>query len=68
MDEATLQELRNKIYAKERVTEEGAHGIGLKNVQDRIQMYFGEDYGIEVYSKENCFTKVLIHMPRQIET
>ena len=41
MDEATLQELRNKIYAKERVTEEGAHGIGLKNVQDRIQMYFG---------------------------
>lgn len=68
MDETTLQELRNKIYAKERVTEEGAHGIGLKNVQDRIQMYFGEEYGIEVYSKENCFTKVLIHMPRQIET
>ena len=53
MDETTLQELRNKIYAKERVTEEGAHGIGLKNVQDRIQMYFGEEYGIEVYSKEN---------------
>lgn len=68
MDEATLEKLRSKIYDEARVTEEGAHGIGLKNVQDRIQMYFGDSYGIEVFSKKDCFTKVLIHLPRQIET
>lgn len=67
MDEATLSELRSKIYSQTRVTEEGAHGIGLKNVQDRIQMYFGENYGVEVFSKEGCYTKVLIHLPMQIE-
>lgn len=67
MNEEELRELRKRIYANERVTEEGGHGIGLKNVQDRIQMYFGEEYGIEVYSKEKCFTKVLIQMPRQVD-
>lgn len=68
MSEDDLQELRKRIYASERVTQEGIHGIGLKNVQDRIQMYFGEEYGIEIYSKEKCFTKVMLHMPRQVET
>lgn len=64
MDEKTLEELRNKIYSQTRSTEEGGHGIGLKNVQDRVQLYFGEQYGIEVFSKEGCYTKVLIHLPR----
>lgn len=64
MDEKTLQALRDKIYADVRSTDESGHGIGLKNVQDRIQMCFGEAYGIEIYSKEGCYTKVLIRMPR----
>lgn len=64
MDEKTLEELRNKIYSQTRSTEEGGHGIGLKNVQDRVQLYFGEQYGIEIFSKEGCYTKVLIHLPR----
>lgn len=63
MSEQTLQELREKIYSQTRVTEEGAHGIGLKNVQDRIQLYFGEEYGMEIYSKEGCFTKILLNLP-----
>lgn len=67
MNEETLEALRNKIYAQTRVTEEGTHGIGLKNVQDRIQLYFGEAYGMEIFSMDGCFTKVLIHLPRYIE-
>lgn len=67
MNEVTLEALRNKIYDQTRVTEEGTHGIGLKNVQDRIQLYFGEAYGMEIFSMEGCFTKVLIHLPRYIE-
>lgn len=68
MSEEALEALRNKIYDRTRVTDEGSHGIGLKNVQDRIQLYFGEAYGMEIFSKEGCFTKVLIHLPRYMET
>ena len=67
MNEKTLQELREKVYAQTRATEESAHGIGLKNVQDRIQLYFGEKYGMEIYSKEGCFTKILLCLPRHME-
>lgn len=67
MNEETLEALRKKIYSQTRVTKEETHGIGLKNVQDRIQLYFGEDYGMEVYSMEGCFTKVLIRLPRHME-
>ena len=65
MDEKTLEELRRKVYSQTRSTEESGHGIGLKNVQDRVQLYFGEQYGIEIFSKEGCYTKVLIHLPRK---
>lgn len=65
MDEETLMNLRKKIYTQTRSTEEGGHGIGLKNVQDRVQLYYGEQYGIEIFSKEDCYTKVLIHLPRK---
>ena len=60
-----IEELRSKIYSQTRSTEESGHGIGLKNVQDRVQLYFGEQYGIEIFSKEGCYTKVLIHLPRK---
>lgn len=65
MDEKTLEELRRRIYSQTRSTEENGHGLGLKNVQDRIQLYFGEQYGIEIFSREGCYTKVLIHLPRK---
>ena len=39
------------------------NGIGLKNVQDRIHIAFGEAYGIEIVSKLGCFTKVIVRIP-----
>ena len=41
MDEKALEELRSKIYSQTRSTEESGHGIGLKNVQDRVQLTLG---------------------------
>ncbi|MCC8044413.1 MAG: histidine kinase [Clostridiales bacterium] len=38
-------------------------GIGLKNVQDRIRLTFGPAYGIEIASREGCYTKVRIRIP-----
>ncbi|BCN32193.1 sensor histidine kinase [Anaeromicropila herbilytica] len=40
------------------------NGIGLKNVQDRIRIHFGEQYGIDISSMLGCYTKVSIRIPR----
>ncbi|MFU7514311.1 cache domain-containing protein [Clostridium sp. HCS.1] len=38
-------------------------GIGLRNVHERIKLYFGEEYGLEVYSEPDEGTTIRIHMP-----
>lgn len=38
-------------------------GIGLRNVHKRIKLYFGEEYGLEVYSEPDEGTTIRIHMP-----
>ncbi|HLV09607.1 MAG TPA: ATP-binding protein, partial [Halanaerobiales bacterium] len=38
-------------------------GIGISNVQERIKLYFGEEYGIHIDSTLNCFTTVEITLP-----
>ncbi|WP_300379404.1 sensor histidine kinase [Clostridium sp.] len=40
-------------------------GIGLKNVHERIKLYFGEKYGLEIYSKPDEGTTIRIHMPKE---
>ena len=37
--------------------------IGIKNINDRIQLAFGEEYGLEIKSAEGEGTTVLIHVP-----
>lgn len=38
-------------------------GIGIFNVNERIKMYFGEEYGLDIQSVENLFTTVEITIP-----
>lgn len=38
-------------------------GIGLRNVHERIKLYFGDEYGLEVYSEPDEGTTIRIHMP-----
>lgn len=42
-------------------------GIGIKNVHDRIQIYFGENYGLFIESELDVGTKVVIRMPKILE-
>ncbi|MCR5283177.1 MAG: histidine kinase [Lachnospiraceae bacterium] len=63
MSEEELDNLRGKISGHIPSGGGSGNGIGLKNVQDRIRMEFGERYGIEVAAKENCYTKVCIRIP-----
>ncbi len=63
MNEEELNILRGKISGQVASGGGSGNGIGLKNVQDRIRMEYGEQYGIEVAAKENCYTKVCIRIP-----
>ena len=39
-------------------------GIGMKNVNDRLQIYFGRQYGLRVSSELDIGTRVEIRMPK----
>ena len=36
------------------------NGIGLHNIHERIRLMYGEQYGVEIFSMENCYTKVVL--------
>lgn len=63
MSEEQLLNLEQKVQGKLEISGGAGNGIGLKNVQDRIRMQFGEPYGLKFYSKEQCYTKVSVLLP-----
>lgn len=63
MTQENLEKLRQKISGEIEASGGSGNGIGLKNVQDRIQLSFGTGYGIEVASKLDCYTKIIIRIP-----
>ena len=42
-------------------------GIGIKNVNDRLRIYFGEPYGLTIHSEPDVGTCVEIRMPKVTE-
>lgn len=64
MDEAELQNVRD-VVTFGGGGEHSTNGIGLHNIHERIQLMYGSEYGVEVYSKEQCYTKVVLKIPVQ---
>jgi two-component system sensor histidine kinase YesM len=63
MSEDMLQVLRSRIRGEiEDLTHRG-NGIGLRNIQERIQLFYGDQFGVVVDSKEGCYTKVTLRVP-----
>jgi two-component system sensor histidine kinase YesM len=66
--EARLQELREKL-SENRLAESGSTkgigGIGIVNVHRRIQMVFGEKYGLQIVSEIGQGTKIIMLMPKK---
>lgn len=58
-----LQEVADTLLTNESRIEKKSSGIGLKNVHERIQLYFGTSYGLEIYSEPDEGTTIRIHMP-----
>lgn len=63
MDQEEVEKLYQRINGELEASGGSGNGIGLKNVQDRIKISFGEKYGIEIASKLGCYTKVMICIP-----
>lgn len=63
LDEAGLARLRRQIAGEERTRSSSGNGIGLKNVQDRIQMNYGAQYGLAVDSQPGAGTTVTVCLP-----
>ena len=63
MNDEELENLKKKIAGEIETSGGSSNGIGLKNVQDRLNMSFGDKYGIEVATKEGCYTKVSVRIP-----
>ncbi|NLY18993.1 MAG: hypothetical protein GX045_08615 [Clostridiaceae bacterium] len=40
--------------------------LGLKNVNHRINLHYGEDYGLKILSKQNWGTAVYMTIPAQL--
>lgn len=60
MDPEELAELRREI---DRPCKETEKGFGLANVNERIRMYFGEQYGVSIVSQKGKGTIVEIRIP-----
>ena len=57
MDEKFLESVRKKINKRD---DEEKGGIGLHNIHERIRLMYGDGYGVQIYSKKDCYTKVSI--------
>lgn len=67
MDEPTLKQLNEKLRRltlDEETAEPGKRGgIAMMNVNNRIKLLFGENYGLAFYSREGVGTDVVVKLP-----
>jgi two-component system sensor histidine kinase YesM len=61
IDEETLLKLNRQMQDKYNL--EGKH-VGVRNVNQRIKLIFGEKYGVNVSSQKNVGTKVTVRIPK----
>ncbi|WP_261305554.1 sensor histidine kinase [Paenibacillus andongensis] len=58
---------RLEALVKRPESPEQAVGYGLRNVNDRIQLYFGDEYGLQIESQPGQGTEVTLWLPFQSE-
>lgn len=62
----TAVQVEGLMGEKEHVASKRGSGIGVKNVNERIKLYFGEDYGLSIQSEPDEGTIITIRLPVQI--
>ena len=56
-------EFINENLGKTNKKEKGHQSIGMGNINERIKIFYGEKYGIHVFSELNIGTKVVLILP-----
>ncbi len=63
MTPAELDNLRKRISGRTKAAADNIHGIGLLNVNERIRLNYGPQYGIRVESTYGAGTTVTVRIP-----
>ena len=64
MDINKVQELQNHIDRNV----DKRYGLGLKNVNDRIKLFYGKRYGIVIEAQEGSYTKITLKLPNNVKS
>ncbi len=59
----TREQAEGLLTEKNHVASGRGSGIGVKNVNERIRLYFGEQYGLSIQSEPDVGTAVDIRIP-----
>lgn len=62
----TAEQAAGLLGENNHVSSRRGSGIGVKNVNERIKLYFGESYGLSIQSEPDEGTIVTIRLPAQI--
>ena len=57
------EDVASTLLSKDIIPSKRGSGIGVKNVNERIKLYFGAGYGLFVESEPDEGTKITIHLP-----
>ncbi|MBR3636209.1 MAG: two-component sensor histidine kinase, partial [Lachnospiraceae bacterium] len=60
MDDETLEKLKDEISGN---NNDSGKGFGLANVNERIKMHFGKEYGMQIESQKGSGTTVKVVIP-----
>lgn len=66
MDEETLNELNRRLNDPSAETSKSHSGIALNNINQRIKLCFGSEYGLMIYSTKNVGTTVELMIPHSV--
>lgn len=59
----TEEQVANLFSGASHVSSKRGSGIGVKNVQERIRLYFGREYGLTIDSEPDEGTRIEIYLP-----
>jgi two-component system sensor histidine kinase YesM len=63
MEESAYQDVRQLFVRQDK---HDSNGIGLRNVDQRLVMSYGTEYGIQIESEEGRYTRIIMTLPYRI--
>ncbi|GMK47164.1 sensor histidine kinase [Paenibacillus glycanilyticus] len=63
MDESAYRDARQLFVQNDK---QDSNGIGLRNVDQRLVMSYGVEYGIQIESQEGSYTRIIMTLPHQL--